>query len=280
MAWQDIAEQRKQQQADKQQADLHTENIGAVKTSGEDIIAALLRSNTGTKDVKVTNEDLASKSDIDKLLEQLKQIQLSNLLEATKPKQAEPQRAMNITDSAAYVGDAIEKLSKEVMGKLSDETTDISLKQSLTDVQTELVRLSKQITSNDTNKAITGLKKAIDSMELNPTINIPAPKVTVQPSPVDLKPLQATLASYFDKDGDGDNDIDLECYRAQDLTNSGDLQYVGFLNADGGWYIIENDTKKNQLRYVFGDSGYEEAFTRAGSYNYMLLNEAIDAISA
>lgn len=107
-----------------------------------------------------------------------------------------------------------------------------------------------------------------------PVVNIPAqkaPQVTVD---VDLDPLEAVLRELLTP---ADTKPDLSRYRAQDLKEQGDIQYVGFVNPEGNWYIIENDTKKNQMRYLFGAKGYAKHFRNAGQYVYKLMNEAINA---
>jgi len=68
--------------------------------------------------------------------------------------------------------------------------------------------------------------------------------------------------------------IDLASYKAHDLKDDGDLQYVGFVNLDGGWYIIENKVRENKMRYIFGSGGYDKAFSNAASWNYKILSEA------
>lgn len=273
----DIAEKRKQQRADTQSSALHAESVDAVNGSGADIISALFSAMDGPKQVSVTNnQDLAKKDDIDKILGQLKEIHLTNLLEANKPKEKiEPlsPHAM-LTDSALYVGDSIKELSDKVLTKLDDKTTDTDMQNSLLELKDLLTSMQKD--SKVSNPAFSKLQNSIDNLEVNPVVNVAAPKVTVQPTPVDFKPLQDSLKEYMDSDSDT---LDLSCYRAQDLLNSGDTQYVGFVNPQGNWYIIENLTKQNSLRYVFGNTDYTKAWEDAPSHVYSLLNEAINALS-
>lgn len=123
--------------------------------------------------------------------------------------------------------------------------------------------------------AISDVVSAIERLDMNPTIKVNAPAVTVTAPKVDVTPITETLERYFTPES---TRIDLSCYRAQDITESGDKQYVGFVNPEGQWYIIENDTKKNQLRYVFGATDYATHFKEASSYVYRLLNEAVNAL--
>lgn len=106
-----------------------------------------------------------------------------------------------------------------------------------------------------------------------------SPSVTVEPTVnVDLKPLEDILRKFVDSPKKG---IDFTEYRAQDLANDGEVfQYVGFLKADGGWYIIENDAENNQLRYKFGTDGYEEAWKNYMNFEYKLMDAALNALSA
>lgn len=269
MAWQDeVANKRQLQRQEQQSSALHAENVGAVRGSSQDIIAALL-------DTQEKNKGLASKQDIDDVLGQLRDMHLTSLLEANKP------RMMSITDSAAYVGDSIEKLGERLTAKLDDDTADKATKASLQELHGLLVDLMKQLRSLDTAQQLTKLQQTVDNLEVNPMVNVPAPKVTVQSPKLDIAPLQATLEKYLAPGDEAPSPIDLDEYRAQDIDNSNsDRQYIGFLHPNGGWYIIENDIPNNQLRYVFGTDGYAKAFAKAATYDYSLLNEAIDAISS
>lgn len=77
-----------------------------------------------------------------------------------------------------------------------------------------------------------------------------------------------------------EKEIDLECYRVADSAEpvTGD-QYFGFVNEDGGWYILHNDSAKSMLRYKFGQSNYPNAWENYANHDFKLLNEAIDEIS-
>lgn len=136
-------------------------------------------------------------------------------------------------------------------------------------------------TANDELKSLVrDLIASVKALEMAPQVSVPAPTVNIpeQKAPkvtvdVDLDPLEATLRELLTPP---EARLDLSSYRAQDIKEDGDTQYVGFVNPEGKWYIIENQTKKNQLRYVFGSKDYATHFKKAGSYVYRLLNEAIN----
>lgn len=266
----EIAQKRKDQLAQKAADGLHNKSIEAIFGSGNKVAQA----------VATGNQDLAKKDDIDKVISELKELQLTNLLAANKP---DPKPAMNITDSAAYVGDSIKELSDKLMEKLNDSSMDVATHKQLAELQFAIQTLDKSRQGDGTSmaSAVKKVQSTLDALDINPVVNIPAPKVTVQAPKIDLGPLQDTLKEYLAPAyDDGPEKLDLTCYKAQDLKNSGDIQYVGFVNPEGNWYILENNVRENSLRYVFGNQGYQKAFDNAGQYEYSLLNEAINALTA
>lgn len=93
---------------------------------------------------------------------------------------------------------------------------------------------------------------------------------------VDLTPVSKVLRDHLNRPVE--KAVTLDGYKAQDLSTEGSTQYVGFVNPDGVWYIIENDMEGNSLRYVFGKSDYKKAWDNHTGKVYKLLNEAINAI--
>lgn len=271
----EIAQKRREQQAQQTADASRQQNLDAITGGSNDIIHTLLQGDEQPKAVMVTNDDIAKKDDINNVLDQLKQLHLTNLLEANKPKEPD-QHVINVTDTTGYIGKSIGDLGDTIMAKLADTTADDGTKKMLTDLLSAINSLKSDVQSNPNEDILQNIKQAIDSMDIQPVVKVAAPKVNVAAPEVNLKPLQDTLDKFLQLP---DDKVDLDCYRPQDINNDGNTQYIGFVNADGGWYIIENLTKKNQLRYLFGNSGYTAAFDNAASHEYMLLNEAIDALS-
>lgn len=267
MAWQDdIAQKRQQQQQEQAAKRLHSESVDAVKTNGKEVVAS-------------TNP-LAKSTDIDSLIQQVKEVQLAALL----GNEQKPQTIIiNQNDLIKKMDDVSDQLQTSIQS-LNNSKHDAQEITELKSLYLALTQLKTAITSSNgdlkevVTKLITELTQTVHALEIKPVVNVPVPQVTVDIPEVDLKPLQDTLEGYF-KAPEIEHGIDLECYRAQDISESGDMQYVGFVNPDGSWYIIENDMKANSIRYVFGNKGYAKAFKKASSYQYFLLNEAIDALS-
>lgn len=163
---------------------------------------------------------------------------------------------------------------------------DTSELKSVTEELKDMATYDAKASREDAETLRKGLESIVDAVnnikipELPKQRPIPAPIVNVpaQVAPVvnvpkaDFSPITQAIEGLKEEKG-----IDLDCYRAHDLKD-GDTQYIGFLNPEGDWYIIENDVKNNSLRYVFGHGGYTQAFSKAASYKYELLSEAINAL--
>lgn len=121
--------------------------------------------------------------------------------------------------------------------------------------------------SKDTEQSLKYLTDNFKIPELKPIV-VPAPIVNVESQ--DLTSITMAIDSLKD------SGIDLSNYRACDIRNEDDTQYIGFENQDGKWYIIES--KRNKLRYIFGNDNYAKAFIKAPSFKYELLSEAINAL--
>jgi hypothetical protein len=203
------------------------------------------------------------------ILYELKKMQAATLMGSGKS-------TVILTDQTD-LGDKLKEMNDKVVS---------AIKAIETPVIPDAVKVTNQV---DTTKELKEVLQAIKSLKLvveAPIINLPEPKVTVNNQKLDLAPLQATIRQALerqapvDQDGDGIPDrFDLSRYIAQDMKDGEETQYVGFVNPEGHWYIVENDVKGNKMRYVFGSSGYSKHFKQASSYKYMILDKAINAAS-
>lgn len=121
---------------------------------------------------------------------------------------------------------------------------------------------------------------AIRGLDMSPNITVPTPKVTVESNKIDFTALENAISNLKTEVVFPEPIIDrfdLSRYRAQDIKETEDKQYVGFVNPEGCWYIIENDLRANRMRYVFGESGYSKHFAQASTWKYQILDKAINA---
>lgn len=137
----------------------------------------------------------------------------------------------------------------------------------------EALKTVKIENDSDTKEALANIAGILSRINVQPIVNVEAPQVTVQERKIDFDPLIEALNKPETSDDDP-----LVRYKAQDINNDDPhTQYVGFINPEGEWYIIENNDESNSLRYVFGKKGYIRAFKDASKLNYKLYSEAINA---
>ena len=66
----------------------------------------------------------------------------------------------------------------------------------------------------------------------------------------------------------------LDGYNISDIDDGGIIRYFGFINKDGGWYVLQEDTLNNTIRYRVGDTGYVAAWgARTTGAPYGLFND-------
>jgi hypothetical protein len=217
---------------------------------------------------------------VDSLIGQLKEVQLATLMGNSKS-------TVVLADSTDF-GDKMAELGDKIMAMLEafkEDTTNVDKIATLVDDYKKLATYNVKAAreqSDDIKVTLNKLVKSIESIKIPetkiPEVKIPAfPKI---PTPIvnvpknDFSPIERAIESLKEEKG-----LDLDDYKAHDINNlDKDTQYIGFLNPDGQWYIIENRVKENTIRYVFGKSDYKKAFKKAPTYQYELLSEAVNAL--
>lgn len=267
MAWHDeIADKRLVYQADTVLKARHSEGLGAIQHSESTVSDAL--------------RDVAKSSDIKQLCSEVEYFAKATIYAA---KVAD--------DRTAKLADKFDALIESFTNNVKDLDSSGRNRELLTAFNNFSVVLgSFKEASQDKDKAtlaaiegIADATKAIKVTVAAPKVNVTVPEmkmpdIKVPAAVVDFKPLIAALTKTEPVAVDLEDKLDLSEYRAQDLEDLKHKQYIGFLHPTGAWYIIENDTKGNQLRYVFGDTDYSDAWDNASSYAYRLLNEAVNAL--
>lgn len=223
-----------------------------------------------------------TKQDVDSLIKELKEVQLAALL-------ANSQKSPVILADSTDLGRVVADLGTKITNVLEAFKNDTTSADKLAQIAEDFKKLSLSVNKSADEQSkrvvsalneVAGSIKALEMPQTPPLPAIPAPIVKVQERKIDFSPLQATIREAMAPVGVAqETGLDLDSYRAQDIDNSErDTQYIGFLNPQGDWYIIENRVKDNTLRYVFGRGNYREAFAKAGSYQYLILSEAVDAL--
>lgn len=253
------------------QAQQDAGRLGAV-TSAIDGVTAQVRANGDkTQAVQVENTDLAKSSDIDAMIKQLKEVQLAQLMGGT-------QKQSIIMADSTDLGDRMGEVAA-LLKQLVDSNDDVETVTAVKEVVARLNVLNSSVSalSDDTMlaHAMESLEAAINGINVQPVVNV-APAEVTMPT-LDLTPISDALQAYAPV---ADTDYDLDCYRAMDLEEEEiGVQHVGFVNPDGGWYIIQNIEQDNTLRYKFGAAGYAEAWPLAPTFEYRRLDEAIREVT-
>ena len=193
MDYLDSVNQKKQAAEAKAQADfLHKQDLANARNSANKIVDAINTDSVKTKNVNVVN-DLATKTDINDVITQLKENQLATLMGNQQPsimlasgvKTEDIIKPLNDKISAAL--DAItnsnsnEKLAKQLDGSFKDFTKAMA---------------SFMVAHQDMMTAIPQeIQDAVSTIDVKPVVNVPKATVNVAPSNVDLTPLLDKLAN-------------------------------------------------------------------------------------
>lgn len=229
---------------------------------------------------QTTSQRGTQEQDLGAMLAELKKIQLASLMGS------QGKSTVILTDQTD-LGDKIAELTTKLVDAVkSCDNTEVSTGQlsKLSDIQQALQDLSRVIAASARTDG--DVVTAIKNLKLSPNITVPKPEVQVTVPKIDWEPLQRTIQTAFEampRETEEVNDVyDLSRYRAMDIQDNDDrtIQYIGFVNPEGNWYIIENNVNGNQLRYVFGVDDYGSHFAKASTFQYQLLNGAIDALQA
>jgi hypothetical protein len=227
------------EQAKKLEQD-KAEQIGAVNQSGDKMVSAL-KDHTG---------ELTSS--------------IHDLLMATMvskdPRIAET--AKNLANLLSEIKNATVSIQGANFKPLADKLG--ALQETLDAVPGQIAAAHE---ATNPNPILTDMHETLKSKNFNPTISVKAPTVNTSG-------LQKVMKDHFDQ---SNSMLNLDSYRAQDLDEmEPGVQYVGFINPRGAWYIIKNNEEQNTLRYAFGNDSYEKFWPQASKLDYKLLNEALN----
>lgn len=158
--------------------------------------------------------------------------------------------------------------SLETTGAKSLDKDFIKAVERLSDIS-ENLKTVKVTSDSDIKELLASLATVLSQLELRPVINVKSPEINIPETKIDFNPILKKMKP----------EKVLE-YKAQDMDSLSDpnIQYIGFINSSGGWYIIENNTFDDSLRYKFGKKGYTEAWQTRLKHVYKLYNEALNEV--
>lgn len=199
---------------------------------------------------------------------------------AVMMKALQSQKPSIILTDSTDLGEHISQLGDKVIGVMKMVQADHSAQEQIDRLAGEfktladLARKTAREQSEQIATALNDLKAVIQNQK---PIFAPAPSVNLQEREVDFTPLLQKMDALMKPK----KELDLSKYRAHDLEDGRDnMQYIGFQDMTGGWYIMQHDPTANRDRYYFGKGSYDEAWDEKYSLEYKVLSEAIHALSA
>lgn len=211
------------------------------------------------------------------------------LIKFLKDHKAEVSVNNQVIPQFTEIVDAISDLKEEVKASKSHLETVATKEVDFSEMVSCLNRVEKALSKLPTENPTIPDKVTVDNQvdytlkfdELTDSvknIKVEAPVVNVEKP--DLDPVKQAIESAAPTKTLPPK-LNLQTYRAQDLDEMEEgIQYVGFTNPDGYWYILKNNQQKNTMRYKFGKDNYYDAWAIAPTFRYKLLEEAIRAIKA
>lgn len=211
----------------------------------------------------------------DALIRALKDNQLAALLGNNKP-------PVILTDQTD-LGDKIKELTGQMVSTikgLDSSASDMAQLKALKGLSDGVEALQRSVDSyvSAIDRQTVQLIAALNRLELSPQITVPKPVVTVQERAIDFKPLEKALKGLQQPAARA---VSLSDYRAHDLDDAPDgKQYIGFIDMDGNWYLMQSDDETHSLRYYFGRGSYADAWDSRFGHSYRTLSEARRGLAA
>lgn len=238
----------------------------------------------GIKNVEATNANTASTKaalkDVRGKVEVTNPTDLTGTVEAIhklnlttfNTNQGLPQLADNLVKLTEHVKSLRDEYDNKGTGKTAKQLS--TLVEKLENVAKALTS-SKVEVDKEFKKLVKDLLSEIKAIDFNPTVNVAATKVTVPE--INTSGIERILTDFTTKEAV--EKVDLGDYFAQDLDElEPGIQYVGFVNPKGNWYIIKNIEEENKLRYAFGSDAYADFWPRASQLQYKRLDEALNEV--
>lgn len=191
-----VSDKRKDLQEQRQKEFLHKQSLSQSKENTKKIVDAINDEAKSVRKVKLAAEsDLASKDDIDAVIQQLKENQLAQLMGNSRTGKPSVILAngTDVEDIMAPLASKIDEALKTLAANNKDEKVAKALDKSFKDFA-KAMSLYMVRGADESRKTSQDIQDAISSLDLRPVVNVPAPKVNVQANPeIDLSPLESKL---------------------------------------------------------------------------------------
>lgn len=185
-----VNDKRKKLEEQRQKEFLHKQALAQSKQNTKQILDTLKSDSETTKKVEIVNE-LASKDDIEDVIEQLKEVQLAALLSNKRPELILA-NGVNVEDILSPLNDKISAALDTLANSNSNEKLAKQLDKSFSDFSEAMSAflVQNQEALTDTQR---GIEESISKIDVKPVVNVPRAQVSVSAPEVDLSPLEAKL---------------------------------------------------------------------------------------
>lgn len=185
-----VNDKRKKLEEQRQKEFLHKQALAQSKQNTKQILDTLKSDSETTKKVEIVNE-LASKDDIEDVIEQLKEVQLAALLSNKRPELILA-NGVNVEDILSPLNDKISAALDTLANSNSNEKLAKQLDKSFSDFSEAMSAflVQNQEALTDTQR---GIEESISKIDVKPVVNVPRAQVSVSAPSVNLSPLEAKL---------------------------------------------------------------------------------------
>lgn len=200
---------------------------------------------------------------------------------------ASRQKPQIILTDSTDLGQHIADLGDKIIDVLEAVKEDHSTKEQIDRINgmtaefRELVETVQTSQETQADKIVLALNDLKTTVTKQKPVVVPAPAVSLQEKDVDLDPivgaindLKKLLAPTKQK-----KKTDLSTFRAHDQADAPDgMQYFGFMDLSGNWYIMQHDPEENRDRFYSGKESYDQAWDDKFGHTYTTLSEALRAL--
>lgn len=183
------------------------------------------------------------------------------------------------TPDIKEVVQAIDKMSKEVAPKNIDFTplqkSIAALSEQIAKLPTEYPEAPEAVETvavnnlNELKPQLEAITATLEKLKLDPKIDVKVPKT-------DLSGIESAIASLKVEPV---KEVELSDYMAVVIDDDSEyMQYVGFINPDGEWYILYYDIEKNLFLFNFGIDNFNKSWQNHMNINYSQLDKAIKGV--
>lgn len=194
MSYLDEVKRKREEAAARQQRedDLKKSN-DTTKASGDTVAKEVVRqsakSRATTQKVKVENDDLAKKDDVGAVANAIHQLNLTTFMTQSGSFGGMVENIAKLAERMQVVMDKMEKDNPEKLAKAFSSGVD-ALQAAVKSIKNVKVE-----SDMDVIEGLSRINDAIAGLDVSPTVNVPAPNVTVNEKEVDLSPLATLLKS-------------------------------------------------------------------------------------